>query len=257
MRAAGSSDSRRARPRVLAPGAPEHPAANWQPLFTAAGLEPARLQPTEPLWTWLGTSDSRFAWTGTWPQSTRPLRVEAAALRGKPVGFALRGAWDVPGDQAGGGRRGGRRAYRDLRHARARDLRASAWLAWRNLSMGAAIPPTRRVPARCLCVSRAMALWLTTAHLVLQRFGHVLSRAVHGDAFEDACCIGQPTAVVGSARTAGSPVMTALTDTVGDLGGSVTWHVFRDVSGCGCSLSLLTALDVGRRRAAFSFRRRV
>jgi serine/threonine-protein kinase len=33
------------------------------------------------------------AWTGTWPGTDRPLRVEAAALHGKPVFFSLIGPW--------------------------------------------------------------------------------------------------------------------------------------------------------------------
>ena len=68
-------------------------APDWTPLFDSAGLEVAKLQPTEPLWTWLATSDVRAAWTGVWPGTTRPLRVEAAALRGQPVAFSLMGPW--------------------------------------------------------------------------------------------------------------------------------------------------------------------
>ena len=34
-----------------------------------------------------GASDTRMAWTGAWPGTTRPLRVEAAAFHGKPVFF--------------------------------------------------------------------------------------------------------------------------------------------------------------------------
>ena len=40
-----------------------------------------------PTWTSLADSDARMAWTGTWPGTTRPLRVEAAAFHGKPVFF--------------------------------------------------------------------------------------------------------------------------------------------------------------------------
>jgi len=66
---------------------------DWSPLFAAAGLEPKQLTPAEPIWNSLSTSDSRAAWTGTWPGSTRPVRVEAAALHGKPVVFSLYGPW--------------------------------------------------------------------------------------------------------------------------------------------------------------------
>ena len=40
--------------------------------------------------------DARAAWTGTWPESGRPLRVEAAVWRGKPVYFSLNGPWTTP-----------------------------------------------------------------------------------------------------------------------------------------------------------------
>jgi predicted Ser/Thr protein kinase len=70
--------------------------ADWSPLFAAAELDPSKLQPTQPEWTSLGTSDTRAAWTGVWPGSARPLRVEAAAWHGKPVFFALIGPWNKP-----------------------------------------------------------------------------------------------------------------------------------------------------------------
>ena len=85
-----------ARPPQLLEPAKDAPPADWSALFSAAGLDPSKLQPAEPLWTWLSTSDARTAWTGTWPISGRPMRVEAAALRGKPVGFYVLGPWSAP-----------------------------------------------------------------------------------------------------------------------------------------------------------------
>ena len=74
------------------------PAASfdWNILFAAAGLDPSKLQPAQPAWTSLATSDARMAWTGTWPGTSRPLRVEAAAFQGKPVFFSLIGDWTKP-----------------------------------------------------------------------------------------------------------------------------------------------------------------
>jgi hypothetical protein len=69
---------------------------DWAPVFTLAGLDLAQLQSADPLWTWLATSDTRKAWTGTWPESGRPLRVEAAALGGRPVAFMVVGPWRKP-----------------------------------------------------------------------------------------------------------------------------------------------------------------
>jgi len=70
---------------------------DWKPLFAAAGINPAQLKSAEPQWVELGAADTRAAWTGTWPDSGRPLRVEAAAWRGKPVYFRLIGPWVKPG----------------------------------------------------------------------------------------------------------------------------------------------------------------
>jgi hypothetical protein len=72
------------------------PPPDWNALFRAAGLDPAQFQPAAPIRTWLASSDTRMAWTGSWPGSKWPLRVEAAALQGKPVAFALIGPWTKP-----------------------------------------------------------------------------------------------------------------------------------------------------------------
>ena len=69
---------------------------DWAPVFTLAGLDVAQLKSAEPLWTWIAASDTRAAWTGTWPDSGRPLRVEAAALGGRPVAFMAAGPWQKP-----------------------------------------------------------------------------------------------------------------------------------------------------------------
>jgi serine/threonine-protein kinase len=69
---------------------------DWKPLLAAAGLDPAQLQTTVPQWISLAAFDERAAWTGKWPDSGRPLRVEAAAWRGRPVFFQLIGPWTRP-----------------------------------------------------------------------------------------------------------------------------------------------------------------
>ncbi len=77
---------------VAAPAAP----FDWNILFNAAGLDPSKLQPAQPVWNSLAASDVRMAWTGSWPGTTRPMRVEAAAFQGKPVFFSLIGDWTKP-----------------------------------------------------------------------------------------------------------------------------------------------------------------
>ncbi len=69
---------------------------DWNTLFSAAGLDAAKFQPAQPMWNSLADSDARAAWTGVWPGTTRPLRVEAASFQGKPVFFELIGDWTKP-----------------------------------------------------------------------------------------------------------------------------------------------------------------
>jgi hypothetical protein len=70
---------------------------NWAPLFSAAGLDPAKWQPTQPTWTPPIYSDARAAWTGSLPERPNlPMRIEAATYRGEPVYFHLIGPWTRP-----------------------------------------------------------------------------------------------------------------------------------------------------------------
>jgi hypothetical protein len=75
-----------------APAAPP----DWSALFSAAEIDASKLQPAQLEWTSLGAADARAAWTGVWPGSSRPLRVEAAAWHGKPIFFAMIGEWNKP-----------------------------------------------------------------------------------------------------------------------------------------------------------------
>ena len=74
-------------------------AMDWKGLFSDAGLDFSQFQPTEPLWNSLASADTRAAWTGAWPGSGIPLRVEATALGGHPVFFRLISPWTHPGRQ--------------------------------------------------------------------------------------------------------------------------------------------------------------
>jgi hypothetical protein len=83
-------------PQVDTPGGPG-PAPNWGLLFSAAGLDASKWQPTEPTWTPPVYSDARAAWTGTLAERpTVAMRIEAAAYRSKPVYFELIGPWTLP-----------------------------------------------------------------------------------------------------------------------------------------------------------------
>ena len=70
---------------------------DWAPLMEAAGLDSAKFKSIEPTWFPLSWGDSRAAWEGTWPQNPEiPLKIEAAAYRGKPIYFSLISPWDKP-----------------------------------------------------------------------------------------------------------------------------------------------------------------
>ena len=76
----------------------EAPPPDWNRLFEAAGLDISRFSPAMPQWTPLGMADARAAWTGSLPgDRASPVRVEAAAWRGKPTYFQIVGPWTRPG----------------------------------------------------------------------------------------------------------------------------------------------------------------
>ena len=67
---------------------------DWAPLFSAAGLDSSQWPSAQPMWTPPVDSDARAAWTGSLAERPNiPMRVEAAAYRGKPVYFELIGPW--------------------------------------------------------------------------------------------------------------------------------------------------------------------
>jgi serine/threonine-protein kinase len=73
------------------------PSPDWAPLFSAAGLDQSKWLPAQPAWTPPVYSDARAAWTGSLAERPQiPMRIEAAAYRGKPVYFELIGPWTRP-----------------------------------------------------------------------------------------------------------------------------------------------------------------
>jgi predicted Ser/Thr protein kinase len=93
----------RGRLRSLQAVPPEREAApvtaavpDWSPVLMEAGLDAARLKPAAPEWISLAATDTRAAWTGTWPGTDRPLRVEAGAFHGRVVFFDMVGPWTKP-----------------------------------------------------------------------------------------------------------------------------------------------------------------
>lgn len=87
---------------AVPPGLDERPspqaAPDWTAMFRAAGIDPARFTPAEPQWIPLAPGfDGRAAWTGSYAHTPGiPIRIEAAAWRGKPVYFEVMGPWRRP-----------------------------------------------------------------------------------------------------------------------------------------------------------------
>jgi Protein kinase domain len=94
-------DGRLRRFRATPPEREADPATktpvDWTPLFNAAGFNLAMFQPAVPEWTSLADTDTRAAWTGSYPgRKDLPLRVEAAAFHGRVVSFEIVWPWTKP-----------------------------------------------------------------------------------------------------------------------------------------------------------------
>jgi len=93
----------RGRLRRLAAVPPERDDSNasmevdWGPLLSAAALEPSDLRPAEPRWLPAAHADRRAAWEGVFPEAKEiPIRIEAAAHRGRVVAFRVLEPWAQP-----------------------------------------------------------------------------------------------------------------------------------------------------------------
>jgi hypothetical protein len=74
---------------------------DWTRLFEATGLDPANWTSVASSWTPLLYADTRAAWTGVLPdRPDLPMRIEAAAYRGKPVFWRLIAPWNNPSRMA-------------------------------------------------------------------------------------------------------------------------------------------------------------
>jgi serine/threonine-protein kinase len=147
--------------------------ADWNMLFAAAGLDPAQFQKTAPAWNSLASSDERAAWTGVWPGTTRPLRIEAAAYHGKPVFFSLVGDWVKPDRMKSTDNSLGKQMGQILQILLVLSLVTGAsFLARRNYRQGRG---DRDGAVRLACVMFALELllWLCEGHFVagLSTFG--------------------------------------------------------------------------------------
>ncbi len=84
---------------------------DWATLFTEAGLDIRNYRQTESNWTPPFFADANLSWEGPHvDHADIPVRIEAAAYRGKPVYFQVVAPWDQPLRQEEAGVSGRRRA---------------------------------------------------------------------------------------------------------------------------------------------------
>jgi hypothetical protein len=78
---------------------PQNPKTpDWAGFFAASRLNIADFRAAEPEWAPLMPTDSRLAWTGTFPgRADVPIRIEAAAFHGEPVYYRTVFPWTKPG----------------------------------------------------------------------------------------------------------------------------------------------------------------
>jgi hypothetical protein len=149
-------------PPQLPPAEEFKPTLDWNEVFKLADLDPAQFQKTEPLWTPPHASDERSAWTGVYPGTSIPLRVEAASWRGRPVWFSLVAPWTKPTSEVMA-TASDRARIAILLPIGISILIIPAWLAWRNIARGKA---DRRGAFRLSAVifCAYMLLWLLRSH---------------------------------------------------------------------------------------------
>jgi serine/threonine protein kinase len=153
-----------AMPKEFDPNPPPEQTVQWKPLFEAAGIDPAQLQSAQPQWVELAAFDTRAAWTGTWPASGRPLRVEAAAFHGKPVFFSVMGPWTTPVRMQYSSTTAGQHTADILNLVVLVLLLSSAiWIARRNYKRGSSDPHGARQLAVFVFLTE-LAIWLCRNH---------------------------------------------------------------------------------------------
>ena len=73
------------------------PEVDWAPLLRATGVDEKSLVPVPPEWAPPVFADRRAAWTATWPGKPElALRIEAAAVGGKPIALRVVAPWTQP-----------------------------------------------------------------------------------------------------------------------------------------------------------------
>ncbi len=172
-------------PPQLDDAAPAQP-MDWKKLFDAAGLDPSR-------WTEASSQeippfsfDERKAWTGAFAHAPNmPMRIEAAAWKGRPVSFELFGPWRRPARmQPRAPQTTGQRVASWVAPVLFSVVFVGAlWLAWRNFRAG------RGDTRGALRLAAAGLIFMSLAGIVrlhhiptLAELGHLID-AINGGSF--------------------------------------------------------------------------
>ena len=157
---------------------------DWHTPFQLAGLDITQFKPSEPQWNSLASADSRAAWTGNWPGSSVPLRVEAGSYKGKPTYFELIGDWTKPNREVSSDQSTKRRVGQTIAVVFGIVLLAAAtFIAYRNLLRGKG-DREGTLTLAWVVFALQMVLWLSKAHFVpsIDTFG-LLILAIAGALF--------------------------------------------------------------------------
>ncbi|MGA2372122.1 MAG: protein kinase domain-containing protein [Candidatus Korobacteraceae bacterium] len=138
---------------------------DWNTLFSLAGLDMAQFHSSTPTWNSLGASDQRAAWTGVWPGTSTPLRVEAASWGGKPVFFQLISDWTKPDRMPSADGPGSKVPVVLLVLFLLVLFAGAVWLARRNY-LRQKSDPHGALRLGLLIVALQMLVWIFTAHFV-------------------------------------------------------------------------------------------
>jgi Protein kinase domain len=160
-----SSTSNAVAQKNASPPARPFPSVDWNLLFTAAGLDPSQFRPATPNWLSLAAFDQRGAWDGTWPQSGRPLHVEAAAWHGKSVYFSLVSPWTRPNRTPTDADKGSNTGSIIVLIVTLLTVAIGVWFALRNLARGRGDHQNAWRLA-CIAFGIGLATFLFRAHFV-------------------------------------------------------------------------------------------
>ena len=164
LNALGQLESLHALPTPVPSRAPDRGRVDWSSLLSAAGLDATRFTASPPEAFIPVFADARMAWTGSYADG-RPdtIRVEAAALDGRPVFFRILGPWqdeDIAATPAAQ-----RLTYVFFGALMVAVLVTAGLVAWRNIRLGRGDVKAAWRVAAVVFAAGAVSWALTATHV--------------------------------------------------------------------------------------------